>query len=65
MSPIGKIRASIDNISTAYARILQQLPQLLQQLSPQKQTDFFALLAAIRNKIQEQQNQQGKELVWD
>ncbi len=48
-TPLGAIRASIDNISTALARTLQQLPQLLQQLSPQQQTDFFALLAASRN----------------
>ena len=48
-TPLGAIRASIDNISTALAKTLQQLPQLLQQLSPQQQTDFLALLAASRN----------------
>ena len=48
-TPLGAIRASIDNITTALAKTLQQLPQLLQQLSPQQQTDFFALLAASRN----------------
>ena len=48
-TPLGAIRASIDNISTALAKTLQQLPQLLQQLSPQQQTDFFALLADSRN----------------
>ncbi len=48
-TPLGAIRASIDNISTALAKTLKQLPQLLQQLSPQQQTDFFALLAASRN----------------
>ncbi|MDJ0691231.1 MAG: AAA family ATPase [Xenococcaceae cyanobacterium MO_188.B32] len=48
-TPLGAIRASIDNISTALAKTLQQLPQLLRQLSPQQQTDFLALLAASRN----------------
>lgn len=43
-TPLGAIRASIGNISTALKHSIQQLPQLLQQLSPPRQTDFFALL---------------------
>lgn len=43
-TPLGAIRASISNISTALSNSLQQLPQLLQELSPARQSDFFALL---------------------
>lgn len=43
-TPLGAIRASISNISTALTNSLQQLPQLLQELSLPRQSDFFALL---------------------
>lgn len=43
-TPLGAIRASISNISTALKNSLQQLPQLLQELSLPRQADFFALL---------------------
>ncbi len=43
-TPLGAIRASISNISTALKNSLQQLPQLLQELSLPRQSDFFALL---------------------
>lgn len=43
-TPLGAIRASISNISTALTNSLQQLPKLLQELSLPRQSDFFALL---------------------
>lgn len=52
-TPLGAIRASISNISTALTNSLQQLPQLLQELSLPRQSDFFALLEST------QQNQES------
>lgn len=43
-TPLGAIRASIGNITTALTHSIQQLPELFQQLSPERQADFFALL---------------------
>ena len=43
-TPLGAIRASIGNISNALQTSVQQLPRLFQQLSPERQADFFALL---------------------
>lgn len=45
-TPLGAIRASIGNISTALTNSIKQLPELFQQLSPEQQTNFFALLEA-------------------
>src|ERR687885_933884 len=47
-TPLGAIRASVDNIATALDNSIRQLPELLQQLSPERQADFFALLEAAR-----------------
>jgi len=43
-TPLGAIRASIGNTDKALAASLAQLPQLLPQLDPQQQTDFFSFL---------------------
>ncbi|MFN8457685.1 MAG: PAS domain S-box protein [Anaerolineae bacterium] len=43
-TPLGAIRASIDNISQALNETTQQAPKLLQQLSAEQQARFFALL---------------------
>ncbi|MCJ2543339.1 ATP-binding sensor histidine kinase [Thermostichus vulcanus] len=43
-TPLGAIRASIGNITTALERSLRSLPLLFQQLSPERQTDFLALV---------------------
>ncbi|MBE9115331.1 PAS domain S-box protein [Lusitaniella coriacea LEGE 07157] len=51
-TPMGAIRASIGNISTALDNTLRLFPQLFQQLSPQQQTDFFALLEASRQNAE-------------
>ncbi|NEP63673.1 MAG: CBS domain-containing protein, partial [Symploca sp. SIO2G7] len=44
-TPMGAIRASIANISSALESSLQQLPQIFQELSTERQADFLALLA--------------------
>ncbi len=43
-NPIGAIRASVDNITSALTTSIEQLPQLFQRLSQAEQDDFFALL---------------------
>jgi PAS domain S-box-containing protein len=44
-TPMGAIRASIDNISNSLESALQELPKLFQKLSPERLLDFLALLA--------------------
>jgi PAS domain S-box-containing protein len=51
-TPLGAIRASIDNISTALEHSIRQLPELLQQLSLERQADFFALLEAAQQNTE-------------
>jgi PAS domain S-box-containing protein len=52
-TPLGAIRASANNTAIALCESLTQLPQLFQRLSPQQQTEFFALIdRAINNKAQ-------------
>jgi signal transduction histidine kinase len=43
-TPLGAIRASIGNISTALDRTLHSLPTLYRQLSPEQQQDFQQLV---------------------
>lgn len=43
-TPLGAIRASINNITSGLESALAQLPQVLQKLSPPQQTEFNALL---------------------
>jgi len=52
-TPLGAIGASISNISNALENSLQQLPQLFQQISAQRQADFFALLAVSQQRSEE------------
>ena len=49
-TPLGAIGASIGNISTALQHSLEQLPQLFQEISAERQADFFALLAASKQR---------------
>ncbi len=52
-TPLGAIRASIGNISSALDESLHQLPELFQQLSSEQQFLFFALLdRALQNRPQ-------------
>ncbi len=43
-TPLGAIRAAIGNTDKALQASLSQIPQLLPQLNPQQQTDFFRFL---------------------
>lgn len=50
-TPLGAVQASVNNISNALKASLRQLPQLFQQLSAERQADFFALSqSAFSNK---------------
>ncbi|MEG4801574.1 CBS domain-containing protein [Microcoleus sp. ARI1-B5] len=57
-SPLGAIRSSVQNIADFWAEQLQQLPMFFQQLSPERQHDFFALLY---NSSTETDNLSSKE----
>jgi PAS domain S-box-containing protein len=61
-TPLGAIRASIGNITTALEQSLRQLPQLFRQLSPQRQADFFALLEAPRHNQQPLSTREERQL---
>ena len=45
-TPLGAIRASITNIISGLEASLNQLPQLLQKLSPSQETEFISFLTA-------------------
>lgn len=45
-TPLGAIRASINNIASGLQTSMIQLPQLLQKLSPGQEVEFIALLTA-------------------
>jgi signal transduction histidine kinase/CBS domain-containing protein len=52
-TPLGAIRASAQNTTDALEESLSELPQLYQRLSPQQQTEFFALLnKSLTNELQ-------------
>ncbi len=52
-TPLGAIRASIDNISDALSTSIKQLPRLFQQLSSEQQSFFFTLLElSVQNKTE-------------
>lgn len=65
-TPLGAIRASIDNISQALNETTQQAPKLLQQLSEDQQTCFFALIdRAVQSKnflSSKEERQQRRQL---
>lgn len=51
-TPLGAIRASANNTTSALEESLSKLPQLYQRLSLQQQTEFFALLnKSLNNNI--------------
>lgn len=43
-TPLGAIRSSVDNIDDFFTHNLEQLPQFFQTISPQRYSDFLALL---------------------
>jgi len=44
-TPLGAIRSSVENLAEFFNGNLSQLPEFLQQLSPQRYSDFLALLS--------------------
>jgi PAS domain S-box-containing protein len=61
-TPLGAIRASIGNITTALEQSLQALPPLFGQLSSQQQVDFFALLETARHNQQSLSTREERQL---
>jgi signal transduction histidine kinase len=61
-TPIGAIRASISNIVSATDTSLEQLPKLLQQLSPNQIADFMALIDIARNNQQLLSSREERQL---
>ena len=57
-SPLGAIRSSVQNIADFWTEQLHHLPMFFQQLSPERQQDFFALL---HNSSQEIDTLSSKE----
>lgn len=51
-TPMGAIRASIDNISKSLEGALTQLPHIFQTLSPERISDFLVLLEVEQNASQ-------------
>ncbi|MBD2179761.1 CBS domain-containing protein [Planktothrix sp. FACHB-1355] len=52
-TPLGAIRASISNISTALEKSIRQLPQLFEQLDSGDRIQLFALLETVRQNPQD------------
>ncbi len=57
-TPLGVIRSSIENISTALKNSLRELPRLLQQLAPEQQEGFSAF---VERALQSRQNLSSRE----
>jgi predicted ATPase/signal transduction histidine kinase/serine/threonine protein kinase len=50
-TPLGVIRGATDNMLATFSTSLQQLPEVMQSLTPQQQQDFMALVkAALQNQ---------------
>ncbi|MCL1463961.1 ATP-binding sensor histidine kinase [Argonema galeatum] len=50
-TPLGAIRSSVENIAEFMTLYLEKLPAFFQQLSPQRQQDFFALLQNLNKQV--------------
>ncbi|OQY59723.1 MAG: hybrid sensor histidine kinase/response regulator [Desulfobacteraceae bacterium 4572_88] len=61
-TPLGAIRASISNILNALSSSICQLPELFQQLSPERQTDFFLLIKAALEKVELPSSKKARKL---
>ncbi len=57
-TPLAAIRSSAENIADFFTEYLEQLPKVLQKLSPERQQDFFALL---HNSTQQEISMSTKE----
>jgi signal transduction histidine kinase len=49
-TPLGAINSSVRNIDNFWKNNLEQLPRFFQELSPERQLDFFALLQKSRQQ---------------
>jgi len=49
-TPLGAINSSVRNIDNFWKNNLEQLPEFFQELSPERQLDFFALLQKSRQQ---------------
>lgn len=61
-TPLGAIQASITNITAAMQATLNQLPLLLQQLSPDLQTSFLNLLAITQQSVPSLSSREERQL---
>lgn len=61
-TPLGIVRGAAANIQAASSTTLQQLPRLLQQLSPAQQANFLALVATALQQDQSLSTQDERQL---
>ncbi len=61
-TPLGAIRASVDNISHSLNKTLEQLPKLFQSLSEDLQNVFFVLLERSSKKETDMPSRQERKL---
>ncbi|MEE3717687.1 PAS domain S-box protein [Tumidithrix elongata RA019] len=61
-TPLGVIRAATGNIIAASSISLQQLPQLMQSLTPQQQEEFLSLVNAALQKTQPLSTREERQL---
>lgn len=61
-TPLGAIRASISNISNALQNSIHQLPRLFQELSPEHQADFFALIQTALDKKESLSSKEARKI---
>jgi predicted ATPase/signal transduction histidine kinase len=61
-TPLGSIRASISNIVSAINGSLEQLPILLEQLSPQQKADFLDLINTVKHNPQSLSSREERQV---
>jgi PAS domain S-box-containing protein len=61
-TPLGVIRGASENMRAAFQATVEQLPALWQQLSPQQQTDFLALLQVALQQPQSLSTKEERQL---
>jgi PAS domain S-box-containing protein len=61
-TPLGAIRSSIGNIADFFTKNLEQIPIFLQNLSQERQVDFFALISKSSQKTALLSSQEKRKL---
>lgn len=61
-TPLSAIQASIDNMSNATVTSLQQLPQIFQQLSPERQADFLFLVRVALERKNDLSSREARQI---